>query len=130
MIGVWITIIGLAIFGILAFNVYTQGPMMAWDNRMENSMHTSALASPAWVRALMVAGFYVGLHGYIGVVVLMGLYFLYKRFWKEFLMIAIGCGGQGALWIGLANVFHRDRPVLDNPIGGTIPIRASRAAIR
>jgi membrane-associated phospholipid phosphatase len=120
MIGVAIFMIAVAVFGFLAYNVHMQGPMIQWDKQIEDRMHTSALNSPGWVSAIMIAGYYIGLHGYIVLAVLMGLYFLFKRYWKELLMIAVGCAGQGGLWLLMANVFGRDRPVLEHPLGKAI----------
>jgi membrane-associated phospholipid phosphatase len=120
LIGLLIVILGSLVFGILAYDVHNHGSIVQWELQIENHMHTTALNSPSWMKAIMIAGFYVGLHGYVGIVVLLGLYFLYKRFWKEFLMVAIGCGGQGALWLFLAKIFQRVRPEFDTSIGSIV----------
>lgn len=120
-IGLAIFILGLAVFGILAYNLYIHGPLEQWDKRIELRMHDSALNSPAWMKAVMVAGFYIGLQGYIVLAVIMGLYFLFKRYWKEFVLIAVGSAGQGGLWLLVATAFGRDRPVLEHPLSNPIP---------
>jgi membrane-associated phospholipid phosphatase len=40
----------------------------------------------------------------------LGLYFLYKRFWRELVMLAVGSGGGGLLFIYISHIFNRPRP--------------------
>jgi undecaprenyl-diphosphatase len=120
MIGIMMVILGCLIFGILAYQVHLNGALSQWELFLGNRMHASALNSPAWLQDSMIAGFYIGLHGYIAIGVLLGIYFLYKRFWKELLMVAVVYIGEGAIWIFLANLFNRSRPVFDIPIGSDL----------
>jgi membrane-associated phospholipid phosphatase len=120
MIGIMMVVFGCLIFGILAYQVHINGALTQWELSLGNRMHASALDSPLWIQDSMIAGFYIGLHGYVAIGVLLGIYFLYKRFWKEFLMVAVVYIGEGAIWIFLANVFNRSRPVFDTPIGSDL----------
>ena len=102
-------IIGIMIFGILAYFLQ-KGSLDQWDFDMANRMHTTALASPAWVKNVMLAGYYIGQQGYIATGIILGLYFLFKRFWKEFFMVIVLYIGQGILFLNLTSLFARARP--------------------
>ena len=105
------------IFGLLAFSINQQGALEQWDIAIVNSMHITALSSPAWVKSIMVIGDYIGLHGYIAISLLMALYFLIKRFWKELFMVLITSVGQSPLFLGLTYFFARPRPVFSENLG-------------
>lgn len=108
------------IFGLLAFLIHTQGPLVRWDIAAANNMHLAALSSPAWVKGIMLSGYYIGQQGFIAVSVLLAFYFLIKRSWKEFWMVLIACTGQGLLFLGLTDIFARPRPVFSENIGVVI----------
>jgi membrane-associated phospholipid phosphatase len=120
IVGIAMVVLGCLIFGILAYQVHINGALSQWELSLGNRMHASALNSPSWIQDSMVVGFYIGLHGYVTIGVLLGIYFLYKRFWKELLMVAVVYIGEGALWISLAKLFNRSRPVFDTPIGSDL----------
>jgi undecaprenyl-diphosphatase len=73
----------------------------------------------------MIIGYYVGLEGIVVIGVLLGLYFLYKRFWRELIMTAVALGLSGPIFLFLSHIFNRPRPFLlfDKPIwaGPNIP---------
>jgi len=112
--GVAVTIILLCcmIFGILGYFVLQNGSLVTWDKDMANRMYTTAFASPAWVKNVMLAGYYIGQHGYIATGFILGFYFLIKRFWKEFFMVVVLYAGQGILFLSLTSLFARPRPDL------------------
>jgi membrane-associated phospholipid phosphatase len=116
IIGLAMFIVGSLIFGVLAYNVVTHGPLLAWDVPLAESLHTMALNSPGWVHGVMIAGYYVGsqLIAVIGVV--LGIYFLRQRCWRELTMLAVGAGGSGLLFRLLSNIFDRPRPVFESQI--------------
>jgi len=124
--GVAVTIILLccAIFGILAYFVLQKGSLDQWDLDMANRMHTTALASPAWMKNVMLAGYYIGQHGYIATGIILGLYFLFKRYWKEFFMVIVLYIGQGILFLNLTSLFARPRPTFAVNIGNVISYKS------
>jgi len=113
-------IIGIMIFGILAYFVQQNGSLVKWDLDVVNRMHAAALSSPAWMKNVMLAGYYIGQHGYIATGVIFGLYFLIKRFWKEFFMVIVLYAGQGILFLSLTNLIARPRPTFSENIGSVI----------
>ena len=116
-----IILLGSLIFGILAYFVMQNGSLVKWDLDIVNRMYASALSSPAWIKNVMLAGYYIGQQGYIATGVILGLYFLIRRFWKEFFMVIVLYAGQGVLFLSLTSFVARPRPVFSENIGSVIP---------
>ena len=114
---VTIILLGIMIFGILAYFVVQKGSLVKWDLDVANRMHAVALSSPEWIKNVMLAGDYLGKQGYIATGVILGLYFLIKRFWKELFMVIVLYAGQVILFLSLGNLFARPRPVFTENIG-------------
>jgi membrane-associated phospholipid phosphatase len=126
LIGLFMVLSGSLVFGALAFSLQNRGPLLKWDVPFANSMHVLALHSPAYVKDLMIAGFYIGKQVVTAIAMILIGYFLYKQFWRELAMVVIGFGGGGALWLILSTIFNRHRPVFDHQIwivlkGGGFP---------
>jgi membrane-associated phospholipid phosphatase len=119
-IGIFMFLLGSLLFGLIAYYVNMQGSIIKWDLDLANRMHTAALQSPLWIKDLMIGGFYVGLHGYIVIGVLLGIYFIVKKFWKEVTLVAVCLAGEGILWLSLANLFNRSRPHFQTEIGSVV----------
>lgn len=113
-------IICIMIFGILAYFVQQNGSFVKWDLDVVNRMHATALSSPAWIKNVMISGYYIGQHGYIATGFILGIYFLIKRFWKEFFMVVVLYAGQGILFLSFTSLIARPRPVFSENIGGVI----------
>lgn len=118
IIGVMMFIIGSLIFAILAYNAMNQGPLLQWDLPVAESFHALALSSPQFVTDIMIASYYFGTVGVTVIAVLLSLYFLYKRFWRELVMVIVSLGISGFIFLLLSNIFMRPRPFLlfDKPI--------------
>lgn len=110
IIGITMFIIGSLIFITLAYNLVNNGPLIQWDLSLAKWFHTFALNSSPLLTNLMIAGYYVGNWGLIITGILLGLYFLYKRFWRELVMVAVSLGGSGLIFLALSNIFNRPRP--------------------
>ncbi len=123
IIGLTMFAIGSLIFIVLAFNLIKQGPLIKWDFSIAESLHALALKSPAFVINIMIIGYYVGLQGIVLVAVLLALYFLYKRFWCELVMVSISLGLSGPIFLILSHIFKRPRPFLlfDKPLWASSP---------
>lgn len=115
-IGLAMFIVGSLIFGILAYNLVHHGPLLAWDIPLANSLHATALGSPRWVDDIMIAGFYVGDQLVILIGVVLGIYFLCKRYWRELVMLCNGFGVSAIIFRVLSLAFNRTRPVFETPI--------------
>lgn len=110
MVGVILFLIGSLIFGAIAFNVWTKSPLLQWDTTLNREFHADAVKEPPRIIELLIFGFYVGKEMLQVIVVILGLYFLYKRFWPELAMLLIGAGGGAIIWYFLIDVFQRHRP--------------------
>ena len=120
IIGLLMLLIGLVIFGIMAIDLVTNGPLLAIDQQVADSVHSTALQSPPFLRDLMIFGFYLGEHGIILIGALLLIYFVVKRFWAEASMVVIAWAGEGSLWLYLSAYFNRPRPAFDAAVWHTM----------
>jgi undecaprenyl-diphosphatase len=120
LIGILMFLVGTLIFSFIAYYVHQKGSLVQWDTSIGNRMHETALHSPAWIKNIMFAGFYIGLQGYIIIGILLGLIFLFKKFWKEFYMVAILLVGEGIFWYFFSKYFDRTRPEFTERIGSVL----------
>ena len=112
-IGVLMVLLGTISFGVIVFNLQTNGPLVRLDVQLANDMHAMALHSPPLIRGVMIFGFYLGEHIIVAIGAFLALYFLYKRFWPELCMVVIAWAGEGGMWLFLSTYFNRPRPVFD-----------------
>ena len=110
IIGVIMFIFGGLMFGGLAFNLYAHGPLLEWDRTLANTLPAIGLKSPPFVKYLMIAGFYVGTYVIVLIDSLLGLYYLFKRYWQELAMVTLGGLGGSLLFYSLSTLIGRPRP--------------------
>jgi len=89
LIGVMLVVLGGLLFGALALNLQTHGPLLPVDARVANDLHAIALQSSPAMRGVMIFGFYLGEQVIVVIGVIMALYFLYRRFWAGLAMVVI-----------------------------------------
>lgn len=109
-IGITTLLVGAIIFGVLAFGVKSSQALLQWDMATAQSLHGIAQNLPSFLVEYLIFGFFVGREMIVLLCWILGLYFLHKRYWREFLMILIGSGGGGLLWYFLSAYFNRPRP--------------------
>jgi membrane-associated phospholipid phosphatase len=110
MLGIALFLVGTSLFGTIAYNVSTKGPLLEWDAPLARQFHAEAVRQPERIIELLVFGFFVGKELLQVIVVTLALYFLHKRFWPELGMLLIGAGGGAILWSVLIEIFDRVRP--------------------
>src|SRR5215216_5211371 len=108
--GVLLFLVGSLMFGALAYNVWTKGPLLQWDVPITTELHNEAVKEPPRIIELLLFGFYVGKELVQVFTVILGLYFLHKRFWRELAMLLVGLGGGALIWYYLIGIFNRHRP--------------------
>ena len=111
VIGLALVILGSAVFAAIALGLRSNSGMVQLDTQMVNALHDVALRSSPLVVALMIFGFAVGEYMLMVIGAVLVVYFLFKRFWTELLMVLIAWGGETGLWIACSNYFNRQRPV-------------------
>lgn len=110
MIGLIMFILGSLMFGALIVNLFANGPLLAWDKAIANTLPAIGLKSPPIIKDIMIAGFYMGKEVVAALSLLFGLYFLYKRFWQELVMIVVGWAGSALIFNLLSHFIARPRP--------------------
>jgi undecaprenyl-diphosphatase len=113
LIGVMMVVLGGLVFGAMALNFQTHGPLLAVDARVANDLHAIALQSSPVMRQIMIFGFYLGEQGIMVIGLLLALYFLYRRFWAGLAMVVIAWAAEGGIWVVLSAYYNRPRPVFD-----------------
>lgn len=110
IVGIVMILVGSLVFGALAYNVETKGPLLHWDVPLAKEMHNEAVKEPPRILELLIFGFFVGKELVQVLTIILGLYFLHKRFWPELAMLLIGLGGGALIWYFLIGIFQRVRP--------------------
>jgi membrane-associated phospholipid phosphatase len=115
VIGMVMFLVGAGLFGAIAYNVWSKGPLLQWDMPLARQLHAEAVKQPERIIEILIFGFFVGKELLQVIVIVLSLYFLHKRFWPELAMLLIGAGGGAIIWYALTGVFDRVRPT--NQIG-------------
>jgi membrane-associated phospholipid phosphatase len=116
-LGMAMLLLGGIIFMALAFSVTkTNGPIVQWDMAATKAIHAQLKNIPSGLVEYVLFGFFAGKELVFAIVVILAVYFIYKRFWRELLMVLIGVGGGALLWYLLNQFFDRPRPAGQMPI--------------
>src|SRR6266540_5838623 len=110
IVGIVMVLVGSLMFGALAYNVWTKGPLLQWDVPLSKEFHNEAVKEPPRIIDLLTFGFFVGKELVQVITIILGLYFLHKRFWRELAMLLVGLGGGAIIWYFLIGIFNRTRP--------------------
>ena len=132
-IGLAMFVVGSLVFAFVAHNVVNNGSLVAWDDSMARSLQAKAQDSPPWIHAIMVAGYYIGNQLIAAIGIVLGIYFLRKRCWRELVMLINGFGISALLFLLLVHSFDRARPVYESrvedlpgfPSGHAVAVAAS-----
>ncbi len=109
-IGLTMVLLGMIVFGTLAYFVSTKGPLIQWDTTTSKMLRADALNLPGSLIEYILFGFFIGKEIIVVIGTILGIYFLYKHFWRELAMVLIGLGGGGLIWYVLSQYFARPRP--------------------
>ena len=121
IIGIVMFLVGGLMFGALAYNVWTRGPLLQWDMPLSAEFHNEAVKEPPRIIELLTFGFFVGKELVQVITIILSLYFLHKRFWRELAMLLVGLGGGAIIWYFLIGIFNRPRPAAQIGIVVTDP---------
>jgi membrane-associated phospholipid phosphatase len=110
MIGLSMFIFGSLVFGALTFNLFANGPLLALDRRIAFTLPAIGLKSPPYMKSIMDGGFYLGKDVVIALDAILALFYLYKRYWQELVMVTVGLWGSTLVFVTLSNLIGRVRP--------------------
>lgn len=110
IIGVVMVLVGGLLFATFAYNVWTKGPLLQWDAPLSAELHSEAVKEPPRIIELLIFGFFVGKELIQVLAVILALYFIHKRFWRELAMLLAGIGGGAIIWYSIIGIFNRTRP--------------------
>jgi undecaprenyl-diphosphatase len=110
LIGISMFLVGSLLFGAIAYEIQTNPALLQWDTATAQALHFRALNIPPPLMEYVVFGFFVGREMLVIFCIALALYFLHKRFWREFAMILLGPGLGGVLWYFMSRFFDRPRP--------------------
>jgi undecaprenyl-diphosphatase len=110
IIGLFMFIFGGLVFGALTYNLFAHGPLLQWDRTLANTLPAIGLKSPLFIKYTMITAFYVGERVIIVIDILLSIFFLYKRYWRELAMVTIGGVGASLLFHSLSTFIARQRP--------------------
>jgi undecaprenyl-diphosphatase len=120
-LGLGLLLLGGLIFGILAFNVLTNGPLLAWDFPISQALHARATHDSSISFDVTNFGGTLGQQIAVIVMALLALYWIWKRHWYELSMLVIGVNGGNLWFVVLSNLFERHRPVFPDPLLTPLP---------
>lgn len=113
----WILfLLGGLIFVVLAYNVRTNGPLLAWDQPIDQELHARATHdNPIDFYAMKLSATF-GRETAAVIMLGLGLFWLFKRKWHQFSMLLLGVVGGNLWFLTLSNFFMRHRPVWPDPL--------------
>jgi undecaprenyl-diphosphatase len=115
-VAVVLFIIGALLFGAMAFELKTNGPMISEDTALASQLHAEAVQTANTTNETATFGFFLGKEVLELIGAILIVYFLYKRFWPELGMVLIGWSGGTVVWFFVTRYFDRMRPAAQEGI--------------
>jgi membrane-associated phospholipid phosphatase len=110
VLGLMMFLAGSLTLGVLAYLLRTNEALLQWDMTVASAFRAAQTNAPWSLMENILFGIFLGKEVVILIGTILGVYFLYKRFWREFAMVVIGLGGGGLIWYFLSRYFDRPRP--------------------
>jgi undecaprenyl-diphosphatase len=115
-VGILISLIGIALFALLAYNVKTNGPLTQIDGPLAQTLHYQARHGSWVVLAIMWFFSATGREGIMLFMLILSVYWIIQKRWRELTMLIYGVGGAEGLFQTLGAIFNRHRPVFPDPL--------------
>ncbi len=109
-VAVLLIIVGSLLFGAMAYELKTNGPLISTDTALASQLHATAESTLNLTNETMTFGFFLGKEVIEIIGVLLLVYFVHKHFWPEVGMILIGWSGGTVIWFFITRYFDRMRP--------------------
>ncbi len=104
-------LLGGLTFGLLSYQLETRGSLLEWDTTTAIALRATQQNAPWSLMENVLFGYFLGKEMVFVIGMLLAVYFLYQRFWRELAMVCVGLGGGGLIWYFLSHYFDRPRPV-------------------
>jgi undecaprenyl-diphosphatase len=115
-VGLLVSMIGIALFALLAFNVQTNGPLVQLDSPLAQALHYQARHGSWVVLAIMWFFSATGREGIMLFMLILSIAWIIQKRWPELAMLIYGVGGAEGLFQTLGAIFNRHRPVFPDPL--------------
>lgn len=113
ILGLVFSSVCLWLFAALAKQVLANAPITAIDHELANMLHARATPLGTTVYRLVTA---FGGSWIIVIAIVVGLFFLVRRYWSYLAVWVIALVGGGLLSLQMKTLFARPRPVFTNPL--------------
>src|SRR5512141_605387 len=98
IIGLTMFLFGSLIFGVLAYSLKTNEAFAQWDMGIATAFHAAQPNVPWTFMENLLFGFFLGKEMVIAIGVILAIYFVYKHFWPDLLLVLISFSGAGLIW--------------------------------
>lgn len=112
--------VGVLVFALLAINLVADGPLIAVDTSVANTLHDTALHISKGLLNFIKAGWTMGNEVVMALGLILIVYFVVRRYWQELWMGVVGNVGGPLLFLAISHIFNRHRPVFAVPVANTL----------
>jgi undecaprenyl-diphosphatase len=119
LLGLALILLSSLIFAALAYNLLAKGPLLQVDQSVYEKLLVKARTASPDLNDIMLFGFFLGKQAVQVIGVVLSIYFLSQRYWREFAMWQISTQGGGVLKNFIIDYFSRPRPAEQLGLGTT-----------
>lgn len=110
IMGITLFVVGSLIFGMLAYALHANDALLQWDQTVAKMFRETQVNAPWSLMEDLLFGIFLGKEVVALTGTILAIYFLYKHFWRESLMVWIGLGAGAWMWLVLSHYFNRPPP--------------------
>ena len=114
--GIAAMLVGAVMFTLIALNVRSNGPLLAWDVPVAEALHRRATQDSDILRKAAIFMSTWGRETAAIIVAVLAVYFLWRRRWRLLSLLVIGVLGGNTWFEVLSRLFARHRPVFPDPL--------------
>jgi undecaprenyl-diphosphatase len=119
LLGLALILLSSLIFAALAYNLLAKGPLLQVDQSVYEKLLVKARTASPDLNDIMLFGFFLGKQAVQVIGVVLSIYFLSQRYWREVAMWQISTQGAGVLKNFIIDYFSRPRPAEQLGLGTT-----------
>jgi len=108
--GLIMFLVGGLIVAVLAYLLQTGDALRQWDMTVAKTFRAMQVSAPWSLMEDILFGDFLGREVVLLIGIILAVYFLHQRFWRELAMLCLGLGGGALLWFLLSRMFDRPPP--------------------